>query len=245
LQACPSRSGAAGRGAREKGVRDLEPDDRPREKLERLGAQALGDNELLAVLVGHGTPTAGALVIANRLIAMAGGVGGLTRLTRDDLRAMSGVGMVVAARIQAGVELGRRTLTQRRALREQILGPRDVAALLLPEYGAGPVERFGVVLLDARQRLVRVQLISTGTVDASVALPRDVFRPAVSTGAVGVVLFHNHPSGDATPSREDLALTRRLQDAGSLLGIDVLDHIVLADATYYSIRVPGGVTWPA
>ncbi|MEZ5318615.1 MAG: DNA repair protein RadC [Vicinamibacterales bacterium] len=226
-------------------MKDLGPDDRPREKLDRLGARALGDNELLAVLVGHGTAGVSALAVANQLLAAAGGATGLTRLSRDELRATPGIGGAVAARVLAGVELGRRTLTRPPAERPQVLGPRDLAELLLPSHGAGSVEQFGVVLLDARQRVLRVVVVSTGSVDASVAQPRDVFRPAIAAGAVGVVLFHNHPSGDPTPSPEDVALTGRLFDAGRLLGIEVLDHIVLADATYCSIRHSGGVKWPA
>lgn len=217
--------------------------DRPREKLERHGAGALGDNELLALVIGHGTAGVDALTMANRLLSIAGGAAGLTRITADDLAAVRGVGAVGVARIQAAVELGRRTLLRPRVLRRQLASAREVAEMLLPEYGACPVERLGVVLLDTRHRVLRVQLISTGTADASLAPPRDVFRPALASGAAAIVLFHNHPSGDATPSGDDVALTRRLAAAGEVVGVRLLDHVILADATFCSLRALDGAAW--
>lgn len=217
-------------------MRDLAPHDRPREKLERSGAPTLGDNELLAVLIGHGTAGAGALAVAERLLAAAGGVHGLTRMTHDQIAALPGLGAALAARVQAGVELGRRTLTRHPPSRPQVRTPADVAALLLPRFGALPVEQAGIVLLDARHRLLAIRTVSTGSLDASVVHPREVYRPAIILGAAAVVVFHNHPSGDPTPSRDDVALTRRLSAAGELIGIELLDHLVLADARYCSIR---------
>jgi DNA repair protein RadC len=217
-------------------MRDLAPQDRPREKLDRSGVGTLGDNELLAVVIGHGTAGASALSVAEGLLSASGGVHGLTRMTRDQIAAVPGLGAALASRVQAGVELGRRTLSRAPRSRPLIRGPRDAAELLLPQYGAHAVEHAGVVLLDARHRLVKVQQISVGSMDASVVHPREVFRPAITLGAAAVVLFHNHPSGDPTPSEDDLALTRRLDAAADVVGIDLLDHIVLADARYCSIR---------
>jgi DNA repair protein RadC len=214
-------------------------DDRPREKLERSGVSGLGDNELLAVLIGHGTARLDALAIANEILAAAGGTVGLTRLSRDDLAAVPGVGAALASRIQAGVEIGRRTLASPPPPRSRLRTPRELAMSLLPRYGASPVERFGVVLLDARHRLIRTRLLSTGSVDASVAHPRDIFREAVAAGASAVVLFHNHPSGDPMPSDEDLNLTRRLAAAGLVVGVDVVDHLILADMQYCSMKEAG------
>ena len=191
-------------------MKDLAPHDRPREKLERAGADALGDNELLAVLIGHGTAGASALAVANRILGAADGVRGLTRVRRDEMAAVPGVGVAVAARIQAAIELGRRTLTHSPGDRPQLLTPHEIAGFLLPGFGAFPVERFGILLLDARHRLIRVRLLSSGSLDASMAHPREVFREAILASASAVVLFHNHPSGDATPSADDYALTRRL-----------------------------------
>lgn len=220
-------------------MKDLAPHDRPREKLERAGADALGDNELLAVLIGHGTAGASALAVANRILGAADGVRGLTRVRRDEMAAVPGVGVAVAARIQAAIELGRRTLTHSPGDRPQLLTPHEIAGFLLPGFGAFPVERFGILLLDARHRLIRVRLLSSGSLDASMAHPREVFREAILASASAVVLFHNHPSGDATPSADDYALTRRLVAAGELMGIEVVDHLILADNRYCSIRQIG------
>jgi DNA repair protein RadC len=217
--------------------------DRPREKLERLGPGALGDNELVAVLIGHGTAGSGALEVANRVLAGTGGVHGLVRMTSDELAEFDGVGLTLAARIQAALELGRRTLCRPPAARPQLLNAREMAALLVPEYGAHPVERFGVALLDVRHRLIRTQLLTVGVLDASVVHPRDVFRVATLAGASAIVAFHNHPSGDVTPSADDVALTTRLFRAGDVMGIDLLDHLILADTQYCSLREAGHSAW--
>jgi len=213
--------------------------DRPREKLERAGVDTLGDNELLAILIGHGTAQTNALDVANGLLACSGGVHGLTRIHRDEMAEVPGVGAAVAARIIAAVELGRRTLTLSPAERPQFATPHETAGFLLPRFSAFPVERLGVLLLDARHRLVRTRLLSSGSRDSTVVHPREVFREAMLAAASGVVVFHNHPSGDARPSPEDYLLTRRLAAAGQIMGIDLVDHLILADNTYYSFREKG------
>jgi DNA repair protein RadC len=218
---------------------DLPARDRPREKLDDCGVYALGSNELLAVLIGHGTAGTNALGIANRLLAISAGIHGLTRLHRDELAAVPGVGSAVAARVLAGVELGRRTLAAAPPARPQLTSPRETAGFLLPRFGAFPVERFGVLLLDARHRPIRATLLSSGSRDASLVHPREVFREAMLAAASAIVVFHNHPSGDASPSSDDFMLTRRLATAGDLIGIQVVDHLILADNSYYSFREMG------
>jgi len=220
-------------------MKALASPDRPREKLARAGSDALGDNELLAVLLGSGTRGRSALDIANGLLDAAAGLRGLTRMSRDELSKTHGVGGARAARIQAAIELGRRSLTRDPAERPHFATPRDVASFLLPQYGNYPVERFGVLLLDTRHRLLRTRVLSVGSLDASVVHPREVFREAILAGAAAIVLFHNHPSGDPSPSRDDYSLTRRLVTAGDLVGIDVIDHIVLADSRYVSMKEQG------
>jgi DNA repair protein RadC len=213
--------------------------DRPREKLQRLGASALGDNELLAIVLGQGQPDAGALDLANALLAAAGGVDGLARVRGEELTSIRGIGPARAAQVMAAVELGRRTLMRAGRERVQITTPRSVASLLLPQYGNRSVEHFGVVLLDTKHRVLRTTVISIGTLDASIVHPREVFREAAAAGASALVLFHNHPSGDPEPSPEDVHLTRRLVAAGLLMGIDVIDHVVLADVRYCSLKEKG------
>src|SRR5262249_39568648 len=123
--------------------------------------------------------------------------------------------------------------------RQPLHEPAEVAAFLLPRYGAHPTERFGVVLLDARHRYLGIHIVTEGSMDAAMALPRDVFREATIAGAPAVILFHNHPSGDAHPSQEDIALTERMIEAGAIVGIEVVDHFILADTRYCSMRVSG------
>src|SRR6476619_4346438 len=200
-------------------MKELSPDDRPREKLLAHGAAALGDNELVALVLGSGCRERDALAVANELLAAHGGLRGLVRSTAD--------------------ELGRRTLTNAPRDRVQLLAPRDTAAFLMPGYGGRAVERFGLVLLDTKYRVIRTTLVAVGTLNASVVQPRDVFREAAVGSAAAIIVFHNHPSGDPTPSQDDVDLTRRLAAAGTLLGIDVVDHIILGDARYCSFKELG------
>jgi DNA repair protein RadC len=212
--------------------------DRPREKLERLGAAALGDNELLAIVLGHGRARASALDLANALL-VAGGLSGLVRARHGELRKVPGIGAARAAQVLAAIELGRRTLARAGEIRPQLSSPRAVAEFLLPQFGNRPVEQFGVLLLDTKHRVLRASVLSIGTLDASIVHPREVFREAAAAGAAAIVLFHNHPSGDPEPSDDDVRLTERLMAAGVLMGIDVIDHVVLADVKYYSFRENG------
>jgi DNA repair protein RadC len=139
----------------------------------------------------------------------------------------------------AAVELGRRTLVRSAADRPRLTTPRQLAAYLLPQYGAGSVEQFGIVMLDTKHRVIRIKIVSIGSLDSTVVHPREVFREAASASAAAIVLFHNHPSGDPTPSSDDLVLTTRMVNAGTIMGIDVVDHVILADQRYFSLVEAG------
>ncbi len=221
------------------GVKHLAAHDRPREKLERLGASGLGDNELLALVIGTGLRDASALEIANRLLQEAGGVQELPRRGSAALCDVPGIGAARAARVLAAIELGRRTLARAASERQRLSSPRALAGYLLSLHGTGAVEQFGIVMLDTRHRLIRVRIVSTGSLDSTVVHPREVFREAASAAAAAIVLFHNHPSGDPTPSPDDVALTARLVEAGAIMGIEVVDHIILADHHYFSFVEAG------
>jgi DNA repair protein RadC len=225
-------------------MKHLAPHDRPREKLERLGAAGLGDNELLAVVLGSGSRYTDALALANRLADHAGGLHGLTRANVHDLCQVAGVGSARAAQVLAAVELGRRTLLRGTAERPRLVLPRQVAAYLLPQYGAAAVEQFGVLMLDTKQRVIRIRIVAVGSIDTTVVHPREVFREAAAASAAAIVLFHNHPSGDPTPSNDDLLLTTRMIQAGDIMGIDVVDHIILADQRYFSLVEAGRMDPP-
>jgi DNA repair protein RadC len=217
-------------------MRRLLPDDRPREKLLRHGAAALGDNELLALIVGVGSRRADALTMATDLLRTHDGLRGLARTSADRLVSEFRLGAARAARIAAALELGRRTFAHPPNARVPIRDARDAAAFLLPRFGSSEIERCGVLMLDARHRVFHTCVLTVGTNNASILEPRDVFREAARSGATAIVVFHTHPSGDPTPSADDVALTRRLRAAGTLMGIDVVDHLVLGDTTYASFQ---------
>jgi DNA repair protein RadC len=220
-------------------MKDLSPDDRPREKLLHRGVSALGDNELVALVLGSGCRGADALDVANEVLRARGGLHGLARSTCGDLARVGGIGRAKAAQIAAAVEIGRRALGHAPGARIQLRTPRDAAAYLLPAFGARPVEHFGVVLLDTKHRVLRSTVVASGTLNTTIVLPRDVFREAMLGGAAAVIAFHNHPSGDPTPSADDFELTRRLAAAGTLVGIELVDHVVLGDARYCSFKEMG------
>ncbi|MGH9385876.1 MAG: RadC family protein [Vicinamibacterales bacterium] len=215
-------------------LRSIAPADRPREKLVRAGAEALGDNELVAAILGSGTRSRGALTLGQDVLIAAGGVQGLARIGVDELCRIPGVGVPRAARLLAAVELGRRVLAPEKGNRLQILKPDDAGDYLMARYAGHRVERVGVMLLDLKRRVIRTAILSIGSLDNSMAHPREIFREAVAVSAAGVVVFHNHPSGDPTPSPHDRQVTHRLMEAGEVMGIPLMDHIILGDGRYFS-----------
>jgi DNA repair protein RadC len=214
-------------------------DPRPRERLGRCGAGALGDDELVALVLGAGRPGADARTLGRRLLETLGGRPGLARRTAADFSRVPGVGPALGARVAAAVELGRRTLVPDGPVRPRLTTPERVAGFLLPSHGAAPVERIGLVALDTCHHPVAVRVVSVGSLDATLFHPREVFREAALASAAAIVLFHDHPSGDPTPSQEDLALTARMVRAGEVMGIEVVDHVILADHRYCSLREAG------
>jgi DNA repair protein RadC len=215
------------------------PHDRPREKLARAGVSALGDNELIAVLLGTGTRNRNALAVAHDVLELSGGVSGLPQLGMDELLRVSGVGRPRAARVLAAVELGRRAMSHVGPQRPRLASSTSLGRYLLALYGGHREERFGILMLDSKYRLIRSETLSIGTLDASFAHPRDIFRTAALASAFCIALFHNHPSGDPSPSREDAELTTRVVAAGDIMGIDVIDHVILGAGRWFSFRDAG------
>ncbi len=220
-------------------MRDLALTDRPREKLLRHGAAALGDNELVALVLGSGSRRMGALAVANAVLGSRGGLHGLVRATCDELATVDGIGPARAAQLVAAVELGRRTLLLAPGARVRIRTPRDAAAHLMPGFSGRAVEQIGVILLDTKHRVLRTTVLAYGNLNATAIEPREVFREATLGSAAAIVIFHNHPSGDPSPSQDDVELTRRLVAAGVLMGIDVVDHVILGDSRYCSLKEMG------
>jgi DNA repair protein RadC len=215
------------------------PHDRPREKLARAGVTALGDNELVALLLGSGVRSRPALVIAQDVLAAAGGVRGLLRIGSDELQCVCGVGAPRAARLLAAIELGRRAMVSVPGDRPQFRSSRELAIYLMPLYSGHREERFGILMLDAKHRLLRSEIVSVGSLDSSIAHPREIFRAATLASAAALALFHNHPSGDPAPSQDDMVITRRLVAAGEVMGIAVVDHVILGDGRWFSFRDAG------
>jgi DNA repair protein RadC len=224
------------------------PHDRPRERLESLGAEALSDVELLALLLRTGDRQADALGVARDLLARTGGLHGLARAEPHALVGARGIGPAKSATLRAALELGRRLAAGRLRPGSPIRSAEDVHRHLHPRLRHLPHELFLVLLLDGRHRLIRHEVVSQGTLTASLVHPREVFRPALREPAAALVLVHNHPSGDPTPSAEDREVTQRLARAGEILGVRVLDHVVVAERGYCSMReeglFPGDVTAP-
>jgi DNA repair protein RadC len=212
----------------------------PLARLYRFGPRILSASELLAQVLGGGGPVpAGELAL--RLLAAAGSLSTLARLQAHALAAAPGLGRVRAARLSAAFELGRRSDLDARSVGRRVRGPDDLNRLLTAELVGLDREHFVALYLDSRHRIAAVQTISVGTLNASLVHPREVFRPAVAMGAAAVIVAHNHPSGCARPSREDIALTERLCRSGELLGIELLDHLVVGDDEIVSMRAH---VWP-
>lgn len=214
--------------------------ERPRERLFALGPRALSLTELLTLLVGSGGGSGSAGVVADRILTVAGGeVRRLARLPPRALEGVDGVGGALAARIAAALELGRRAAAGQGLASDRIRGPADVHARMGPLMRDLAQEEFHALLLNAQHRILRTVLVTRGILDASLIHPREVFRPAVTEGAAAVILVHNHPSGDPTPSAEDRAVTRQLVQAGRTLGIPVLDHVVVGDGRFTALSDEG------
>jgi len=215
------------------------PDERLRERLARLGAGALSDAELLALLLRTGDRSADALGVAASLLQRHGGLHGLARAGARELAADAGIGPAKSASICASLELGRRLATRRLQPGAAIRGPEDVFAHFHPRLRLLPHETFIALLLDGRHRVLREETVSQGTLTASLVHPREVFRSALRESAAALILVHNHPSGDPTQSAEDREVTRRLARAGELLGVRILDHVVVAERGFCSLQREG------
>jgi DNA repair protein RadC len=226
-------------------IRDLPSAERPRERLAELGADALRNSELIAILLRTGLKGISAIQVAEQLLKKFETLDNLSRATIEDLRQVKGIGRDKAIALKSAFTLARRMVLEIRQESPTLDNPERIADLLREENRAYEVESFQVVLLNTRRRLIRVEKISQGTLDTILVHPRDVFKSAIAANAAALVLAHNHPSGDPTPSEADIKVTRDLIRAGQLLKIEVLDHIILGRATrerqkdYVSLRELG------
>ncbi len=217
-------------------VRDLPPDERPRERLIHRGAESLSAQEILALILGRGVKGESVMVTAQKLLSKFGSLRGIADGSVEELSQVNGIGPAKAAQLKAAFELSRRLAEAPRQARPQVQSPEDVVSVVGGALKGKKKEHFLVMLLDTRNRLIRVSTVSTGCLDSSIVHPREVFKEAVSASAASVIFVHNHPSGDPEPSPDDIELTRRLVDAGRLLGILVLDHVIVGDGNFLSLK---------
>jgi DNA repair protein RadC len=220
-------------------VTDLPPGSGPRERLSMHGRSALSDADLLAILLGTGTSSVPVAVLASQLLEYAGGVHGLAKLSLAELETQRGIGNTKAGRLLAAIELGLRIHARPLERRQPVASSRDVAAALTPRLRDDDREHFLAIALDAKNQPLAELSVAIGGIIACSITPADVFRPVLRAAAVSVIFVHNHPSGDPQPSAADLAITRRLCQAGDLLGIQVLDHLVLGREGYFSFLDSG------
>ena len=218
-------------------IKDLPMEERPREKMKLLGPENLSNTELLTVLLGSGTKDQSAVAIAERIISIdEGGIDYLTDCTLEELSGIRGVGAAKSSILMAAVELGKRIATKPKGKRVNVMCSQDLADIFMADMRYLKNECFKVLLLNTKNEVIAVQSVSVGIINSSVVDPREVFRPAVKRGAASVALAHNHPSGNPEPSSADIEITLRLVEAGRLLGIIVVDHIVIGDGVFVSMR---------
>jgi DNA repair protein RadC len=220
-------------------IKDLPVDERPRERLMRAGESALSTAELLAIILRTGVGGENVLALATRLLSQHGGLPGLARASLAELQAEKGLGKAKTAQLKAALELGRRMLLAAPEDRFVVRSPADVAQLLMAEMAHLEQEHFRVLYLDTRNRLTGVETVYVGSLNASHIRVGEVFRDAVRRNCAAIIVVHNHPSGDPAPSPEDVAVTRQLVKAGALLDIEVLDHLIVGQQRYVSLRERG------
>jgi len=220
-------------------VKKMPMEDRPREKLQLLGPSVLSSAELLAIVLRTGNREETAVALAQRMLNDFGGLRELQASSVGELSSVKGIGLAKAAQIIASLELANRLVVTRSANRTIIQTPEDAAKLLMTEMRWLQKEHFRMLLLNTKHHVLAIPTISIGSLNASIVHPREVFREAIRSSAAAIILAHNHPSGDPTPSAEDTQLTRRLVEIGKLMDITVLDHIIIGDGRYLSMKDKG------
>lgn len=220
-------------------IRDMPEDERPRERLMRVGARVMSNAELIAIMMRTGVGGENVLRLAERLLAHFNGLPGIARASLAELQTVNGIGPAKAVEIKAALELGRRLMASAPEERPRITSPADAANLLMSEMMMLEQEDLRVVLLDTRNHVLRVQTVYRGSLNTSVVRIGEVFRAAIKDNAAAIIVAHNHPSGDPSPSPEDIHVTRQLQQAGKLLDIELLDHVIIGYQRYVSLKERG------
>lgn len=220
-------------------IKELPSCERPRERLRESGPASLSNSELLAIILRTGTTSENVLSLAGRVLVRFGGLAGLTRASFGELCAERGVGQAKAAQLKAALELGRRLVSAQPEERAVVRSPHDVANLLMAEMGLLEQEQLRVVLLNAKNQVISIAEVYKGSVNTSLIRTSEVFREAVRENCPAIIVVHNHPSGDPTPSSEDIQVTEQLVEAGRALDIEVLDHLIIGEQRFVSLKEHG------
>ncbi|WP_100065091.1 RadC family protein [Miniphocaeibacter massiliensis] len=217
-------------------IKDLDLEDRPREKMILYGIDSLSDEELLAIIIGTGTKKHNAVELSKSILLKIKSQANHMDISTDELMEIKGVGLSKSCRILASLELGRRLNIRKNIQEYKINSPTSVANIFRYELEHKLEEYFYILLLDTKNKIISKEFISKGTLNESLVHPREVFKPAIKKSANSIILVHNHPSGDIEPSREDLLITERLLQAGDIIGIKVLDHLIIGDGQFLSFK---------
>ncbi|MTI66699.1 MAG: JAB domain-containing protein [Firmicutes bacterium] len=218
-------------------IKDLPLDERPREKLYKKGVKSLSNSELLAIIIRTGNKNKSALEISQNLLTLdKEGLLYLNECSVDELTLIDGIGRCKAAQILSALELGKRSIKYRNIDTVKITSPSDVSNLLMDDMKNLKKEYFKVIMLNTKNKIISIEDISIGSLNSSIVHPREVFKSAIKRSSASLILVHNHPSGDPEPSKEDINITKRLVECGKILGIKVLDHIILGNNRYVSLK---------
>lgn len=220
-------------------IKDIPVEDRPRERLIKYGAEVLSNSELLAILIRVGTKNESAINIAQGMISTKEGLQFVSTSTVQELSAIKGIGPAKASQIKAAIELGRRLRNSRADHKIKINKPQDAIEILMEDMRYLKKEHLRVIFLNTKNFIIEVKDLSIGSLNSSVVHPREIFSEAIRKSSSSIIVCHNHPSGDPTPSQEDINITRRLNEVGKLIGIDLLDHLIIGDGNYISLKEKG------
>ena len=220
-------------------IRDMPEEERPRERLLALGAEKVSNAELLAVILRTGTYRDTALDLAQMVLSRAGKLRELPYLAVEELMEIKGIGPAKAVQLKAALELGRRMVVASRGYNVDITSPEDVFNYMMEEMRYLEQEEFRIILLNIKNKVLGVETVFRGGLNSSIVHPREIFRLALRRSAASLILLHNHPSGDPTPSAEDISVTRRLVEAGEIMGVSILDHIIMGEGRFLSFREKG------
>lgn len=220
-------------------IMDLPENERPRERLLRYGTESLSNAELLAIILGSGTKRENVLSLSNRIIKETGGLNGLLKSTVEDFMSLSGIGEAKAAQLMALLELSKRFKSYRDGNDYKISKPKDAALLVMNEMKNFKQEHLKVIMLNTKNVVMFIKDVSVGSLNSSIVHPREVFCDAIRKNSAFIIVCHNHPSGDPQPSNEDINITNRLKECGKLLGIELLDHLIIGNGRYISLKEKG------